>query len=179
MTADLDKLDFRALWKVTYGLYVVGVNHNGRLNGQIVNTAFQLTAEPPTFGISINRENLTYELLKESRKFALSVLGISAPLKLIGLFGFRSGRDIDKFSQVNYKLGYTGSPILLDHTVAYIECEVFKEVDLSTHTLFIGNIVSGEVLSDEEPLTYAQYHELKKGKTPKRATTYISEELMK
>ena len=172
-------MDLRALWKLSYGVYVVSSEWNGKINGQIVNTAFQITAEPPTFAVSINKENYTHELIKNSKKFGISVLRIDTPMKLIGTFGFRSGREIDKFKDVKYRIGKTGVPLLEEYCVAHLECQVFKEVDMNTHTLFIGNLVNAELLEDAEPLTYADYHLVKKGKTPKRATTYISEDKLK
>jgi len=123
--------------------------------------------------VSINKQNFTHEFIKESNVFTVSVLSKDAPLRFIGNFGFRSGRDVDKFKEVKYKVGVTGAPIVLDHTIAYMEAEVVKEVDAGTHTVFLGKLVDAEILTDEEPMTYAYYHEMKRGVTPKAAPTYI------
>jgi len=169
-------MKIEALHKISYGLYIVTSGKSGKSNGQIANTVFQATSEPPTIAVCINKKNFTYEFIRESGFFAVSVLSKGTPLGFIGRFGFRSGRDVDKFKGVNYKVGSTGVPIVLDHAIAYLEAEVIKEIDGSTHTIFIGKVVDAEILSDEEPLTYAYYHEIKRGVTPETAPTYIKEE---
>lgn len=166
----------KAIQKICYGVYIISSKSNGKLNGQIANTVFQITSEPPTVAISINKENLTHEFILKSKVFSVSVLARSAPMSLIGQFGFKSGRDIDKFHGINYKVSNTGAPIILDSTVAYLDCEVLSSTDVGTHTVFIGKIVDADILSDEEPMTYAYYHEVKGGKSPKTAPTYIKEE---
>lgn len=168
-------MDLKALHKISYGLYIVASKRNGELNGQIANTVFQVTANPPTVAVSINKQNLTHEFIKESGVFSVSILAKDTPLKFIGLFGFRTGKETRKFENVKYKLGVTGAPIVLENTVGYVEAEVVNSVDVGTHTLFIGRVVDAGILSDEEPMTYAYYHEVKQGKTPEKATTYIGE----
>jgi rubredoxin len=98
-------------------------------------------------------------------------------MQFIGRFGFKSGRDIDKLEGINYTFGATGAPIVLDHAVAYLEVEVTAEMEAGKHTLFVGEMVNAEVLDDSaEPMTYAYYHQVKRGKAPKTAPTYIKEE---
>ena len=97
-------------------------------------------------------------------------------MKFIGHFGFRSGREIDKFKGVNYKIDDNGIPVVLDNAIAYLVAKVIKEADVGTHTIFIGKVVEAEILNDEEPMTYAYYNEVKQGKTPKTAPTYMEEE---
>jgi flavin reductase (DIM6/NTAB) family NADH-FMN oxidoreductase RutF len=163
-----------AFYKLSYGLYVVSSRKGDKLNGQIANTVFQVTSDPPTIAISINKENLTGEFIKSSRKFAVSVLSQSAPMPFIGLFGFKSGKEVDKFAGVKYRLGAAGIPVLTEQAVAYVEAEVINELDCGTHTIFVGKIIDGDVINNEEPMTYAYYHEVKRGKSPKTAPTYIS-----
>lgn len=100
----------------------------------------------------------------------------TAPLDLIGHFGFKSGRDMDKYKTVDYKQGVTGAPVLTNHIVSFIEAEVVDSIDVETHTIFIGKVVSAEVVSSEEPMTYAYYQQVKRGATPPAATTHIKEE---
>ena len=169
-------MKLEALHKISYGLYVVTSGKKEKCNGQIANTVFQATSEPPTISVCINKKNLTHSFIRESGFFAVSVLSKRTPLEFIGRFGFRSGRDMDKFKGVNYKVGKTGVPIILDYAISYLEAEVIKEVDGGTHTIFIGKVVDAEILSDEEPMTYAYYHEIKRGVTPETAPTYIKEE---
>ncbi|ABC76945.1 ferric-chelate reductase / Rubredoxin [Syntrophus aciditrophicus SB] len=164
-----------AFFKMSYGVYIVSSRKDGQFNGQVANSVFQATSDPPTVVASINKNNLTHEFIQASRKFTVSVLAKAAPMNLIGLFGFKSGRTVNKFADVSFKMGVLEVPIVLDHTVAYMEAEVIDEKDCGTHTLFIGKIVDCEIVSDEEPMTYAYYHEVKGGKSPKNAPTYREE----
>ncbi len=168
-------MNLKALYKISYGVYIVASKKGDKFNGQIANTVFQVTSEPPQIAISINKSNLTHEFIESSGVFTVSVLSTETPMTQIGKFGFKSGRDIDKFESTNYKVGKTGAPIVLDNALAYLECEVVKSLDTGTHTIFVGRIVDADVLSDGEPMTYAYYHQIKKGKSPKTAPTYIAD----
>jgi len=172
-------MDVKALYKISYGIYVITSKVDGKLNGQIANTVFQVTSDPPTIAVSINKQNLTYEFIQKSKVLGVSILSKEAPLKLIGHFGFKSGREVDKFKDVNYKMGKMGVPILQDYTIASLEAEVMNTVDAGTHTIFIGRLINAEIFENKEPMTYAYYHEIKRGKAPKTAPTYIKEEQMK
>ena len=171
-------MNIKALYKLGYGVYVVTSKKDDRINGQIANTVFQVTSEPPTVAVSINKSNLTHDFIKESRVFAASVLCQDTPLTFIGRFGFKSGRDSDKFKGVDYKTGETGAPIVLDNAVSYLEARVTKEMDVGTHTIFVGEVVNANVISDEVCMTYDYYHRIKGGKTPKAAATYLDEKKM-
>lgn len=166
----------KSLTKLSYGLYIVTSFMDNKLNGQISNTVFQVTDQPNRIVTCVSKKNLTHEYISKSGVFAVSVLDQSAPMTFIGLFGFKSGRDTDKLSQVNYKKGTTGCPCVIDYSIALLEAKVIDKVDAGTHTLFIGEVVSGKTLSDREPMTYAYYHHIKKGKTAKNAPTYRAQE---
>ena len=118
---------------------------------------------------------MTWEYIKDSGTFAVSVLCQDTPLSFIGQFGFKSGRDVDKLSGINYKLGQTGAPIVLDNATSYLEARVTKEMDVGTHTIFVGEIVDGDVLNEKPCMTYEYYHQVKRGTTPKTAPSYIEE----
>jgi len=150
-------MNLEALHKISYGLYVITSGKSDNFNGQIANTIFQATSEPATIAASINKHNFTHEFIRESNIFAVSVLSKNTPLKFTGHFGLRSGRDVDKFKGMNYKVGKTGAPIVLDHVDAYSETEVIREVDAGTHIIFIDELVDAEILTNEEPMTYAYY----------------------
>lgn len=169
-------MNMRAVQKMCYGVYIISSKKDDKINGQIANTAFQITSEPATIAISINKLNLTHEYIEASKVFTVSILSKEAPMTLIGQFGFKSGRDIDKFKDIQYKKGVTGAPIVLEQTVGFMECEVLSSTDVGTHTIFIGKIIDCDILSDTEPMTYAYYHQVKGGKSPKTAPTYITEE---
>lgn len=168
-------MNIKALHKLGYGVYVITSKKDNLFNGQIANTLFQVTSEPPTVAVSINKNNLTHQYIEDSRVFAASVLCQDTPLAFIGRFGFQSGRDTDKLAGINYKTGETGVPIVLDNAVSYIEAKVTNEMDVGTHTIFIGEVINAEVISDEVCMTYEHYHQIKGGKTPKAAATYIDE----
>lgn len=169
-------MGIEAFRKLSYGLYIVTSLKDGQFNGQVANSMFQVTSEPPTVAISINKENLTHSYIQASRKFAVSILSQNTPMTFIGLFGFKSGRTINKLEGVNYRMGKTGVPIVLEHAIAWIEADLVTELDCGTHTIFVGQVSDGNVLNNELPLTYAYYHEVKKGKSPKTAPTYVPEE---
>lgn len=166
-------MNLEALFKISYGLYIVSSVKEKKFAGQIANTVFQVTSEPPKIAVCLNKKNTTHDFVKDSKFFSVSVLEKETPLQFIGRFGFRNSRDFDKFESVNFKIGKTGAPIVLEHAVAYLEVEVEKECDVGTHTLFIGRVVDAEVLKNVEVMTYEYYHYVKKGKAPKTATVYI------
>jgi len=168
-------MNSKALHKLSYGLYVIGSKNGDRINGQICNTVFQVTSEPVTVAVSINQQNLTHEFIAQGKVFTASILSQDTPLSFIGQFGFKSGRDVNKFEGVNYKLGETGAPVVLDHTLAYLEAKVVNQVDAGTHTIFVGELVEADVLKEGEPITYAYYHQIKRGTTPKTAPSYVEE----
>ncbi len=165
----------KVLHKISYGLYVVCSKNKDKINGQIANAIFQVTAEPKTIAVSINKQNLTHEFIEKSKVFSVSILSENTPLKFIGTFGFKSGREINKFINVNYKLGKTKTPIILDNTLAYFEVKLIDKIDIGTHTIFVGNVEDGEILTKENPMTYEFYHKVKGGYSPKTAPTYSSE----
>lgn len=162
-------MNLNALYSISYGLYVVTSKKNGSFCGQIANTVFQVSSQPITVAVCINKQNLTHEYINASKVFAVSILSKDTPLPFIGLFGFKSGRDINKFKNVNFKTGKTGVPIVLDNVLAWLEAKVVNKLDVDTHTIFVGKVVDADVLMEGEPLTYAYYHQVKKGTTPKTA----------
>jgi len=168
-----ENIDRKALRKFSYGLYIVSSILGEKINGQLANTVFQVTSDPPRIAISISKNNLTHEYISKSYLFSISVVSESAPMTFIGLFGFRSGRVIDKFPQTSFKIGITGCPIVTENTISAIEARVIEKIDIGTHTIFIGEIVNAEILNESNPMTYAFYQENLQGKTPKDSPTFI------
>lgn len=168
-------MNVKALHKLGYGLYVVTSRKGDRLNGQIANTVFQITSEPPTVAVSINKNNLTWEFIKDSKVFAVSVLCQDTPLSFIGHFGFKSGRDIDKLDGIEYRIGQTKAPVVIENAVSYLEVAVTKEMDVGTHTIFVGEIVDADILNEKTCMTYDYYHQVKRGTTPKAAPSYLED----
>jgi flavin reductase (DIM6/NTAB) family NADH-FMN oxidoreductase RutF len=165
----------KVLHKISYGLYVVSAHRDRAINGQIANTVFQITSTPATLAVSINKDNYTHELIEGGRSFVVNVLDEDTAMTFIGRFGFRCGRDIEKFDGIKYRLSSLGNPILEEHSIAFLEAKVDTVIDMGSHTIFIGEVVDGDIIGDGEPMTYAYYHLVKKGKSPKAAPTYIEE----
>jgi flavin reductase (DIM6/NTAB) family NADH-FMN oxidoreductase RutF len=165
----------KVLHKISYGLYAVCSKNEDKINGQIANAILQVTAEPKTIAVSINKQNLTHNYIEKSKVFSVSVLSEKTSMKFIGTFGFKSGREINKFINVKYKIGKTKTPIILDNTLAYFESRLINKIDVGTHTIFIGNVEDGEILTEENPMTYDFYHKVKGGYSPKTAPTYSVE----
>jgi flavin reductase (DIM6/NTAB) family NADH-FMN oxidoreductase RutF len=166
-------LDLDSLFKLSYGMCIVASNKGDKFNGCIVNTVFQITPEPPMVAVSINKNCLTHECIEKSGKYSVAVLAEKAPMSFMGKFGFRTGREIDKFEGVDYKLGETGLTIIKENAVSFLEVKVTDKIDIYTHSLFIGEILNSETLTEEDyPMTYDYYRQVKHGKTPKSAATY-------
>lgn len=167
-------MNFEAFYKLSYGLYIISSSDGEKRNGYVGNTAFQVTAEPGQIAISCNKDNLTTSYILNSGLFSISVLGQEASAETIGLFGFQSGKETDKFKDTNYIIGETGTPIVLDGAIAWFECKVVATMDVGTHMLIVGEIINNDLLQpDGMPLTYDYYRNIKKGVAPKNAPTYI------
>lgn len=169
-------MNYRAFHKLSYGLYIIATEHEGEKAGYIGNTAFQVTAEPSKIAISSNKNNYSTQKIIDSKKFSLSVLKKDVETSLIGTFGFMSSTDIDKFDGVVTKRSVTGAPIVLNSCVAWFDCKVLDTVDVGTHILIIAEVVDGDLISDEEALTYDYYHKKYKMFAPKNAPTYIEKD---
>ncbi len=150
-----------ALDFISYGLYVVTSAHDGKINGQTANSVFQLTVAPPQIAVALNKRNLTHEFVLASGKLAVSILA-KEQIALVKNFGYRSGRDGDKFAGLDYLPGKNGCPILAQCS-AYLEAEVIpdKVVDVGTHTLFVARVTAGGPASCAAPLIYAHYRTVK------------------
>ncbi len=163
-----------AFRKLSYGVYVVSTWDEGRATGCTANSVMQITSDPATIAVSINHDNYTNECIRKLGKFAVSVLGEHSEPVTIGVFGFKSGRDHNKFDEIQPQLrGYM--PVIPD-ACAYIVCEVVDRMETDTHTVFLGRVVDADILKEDDPMTYAYYHNVIKGKSPRTAPTYIPEE---
>lgn len=163
-------MDSKALFQLSYGLYVAASKFDKKMNGCIVNTVMQVTSNPLQIAVAVNKQNLTCEIIQKSNMVSLSVLSETAPFSLFQHFGFQSGRETDKFVDYSFKMTKQELPYLTDYTTAFIDCKVTNTVDLGTHMLFICSVNDCEVLSAEKAMTYAYYHENVKPK-PEASTT--------
>ncbi len=171
-------MDTNVLQNIGYGMYIVSSNKGEALNGQVANTVMQITNEPVTVAISINKENLTHEYIEASGRFGISILSEDTPLRFIGKFGFKSGKKEEKFKDVKFKKLSSGCPVVLDNALGYIEAKVIKKLDCGSHTLFLGEMTESEVLKTGTPMSYSYYHQVKRGTTPVTAPTFIKGEGM-
>lgn len=167
-------MDKSALYKLDYGVYLVSSSLGEKLNGQIATVVFQVTSEPARIATCINKINLTHEYIQKSGKFGVSVLEQDTPITFIGKFGFKSGRDINKFEDTKFEISPNNIPLVTENTIATMEAKVIQQMDIGTHTMFIGELLDCKNISEAIPMTYAYYHEIKKMKSPKTAPTYNS-----
>lgn len=158
------KIDTTALFTLSYGIFILGAENNGAKNACIINTCQQVGSEPMTVSISVLKTNLTHYMVDASKKFTVSVLGKEASLEQIKHFGFNSGRDINKFIGITYETDEWGTPVIKEGAIATMSCRVTGQVDLGSHTLFIGEVMSAQKVGTSEPMTYAFYRDLKAGK---------------
>lgn len=153
-------MDKKAMYKLSYGLFVLTAKEAGKDNGCIINTAIQAASEPNQLSVCVNKLNYTHDMVLRTGEFTVSVLSQNAKFDLFKQFGFQSGRDVDKFENFNAcARGTTGIYYITEGTNAYISVKVKKTEDLGSHTMFIGEITDMEVLSDAPSVTYAYYLE--------------------
>ena len=167
-------INLQTLFTLNYGLYIVSsVNKDGKINGMIANSVEQITAEPVRLAVTLNKESLTHEYIKQTGLICVQPLTEKADMVFIGNFGFRTGRTFDKFAKITHKLSKEGLPIVTVNTAAYLILKVVNSIDLDTHTMFICSLEDADILDTScPPMTYAFYHNELKGKTPKGAVTY-------
>ncbi len=169
-----------ALYSLSYGMYIICAKHNGKVNGQVANVGGQMTDNPPRVGICLNKDNLTCQMVKDSGVFTLSILSEDTDMKLIGKFGYKSGSDIDKFENTDYFDGpVTGVPVVRDSALSYMEVKVENFMEMDNYIYFVGKVVNSDILAKGKPMTYAYYHEIKGGLSPKNAPTYVAPEANK
>lgn len=170
-------MNIETFFKITYGLYIVSSGSDEKKTAHISNTVYQVTAEPAQIAICTHKDNLTTEYIKKNNTFAATIIKQEVDLEFIGKYGFKSGRDFDKFDDTNYKIGKTGAPIVLDNAIGYMECEVVQTVDVGTHILFVGKVLDAQIIDKSlTPLTYTYYRNEIKGLSPKNAPTFVNKD---
>jgi flavin reductase (DIM6/NTAB) family NADH-FMN oxidoreductase RutF/rubredoxin len=150
-------IDSKALFKIGYGLYVVTTNDGKRDNGMICNTVVQVTSEPPRLAVTINKANYTHDVIRATGKMNVCTLGKNATFPVFEDFGFRSGRDSEKFSSAGFTRSSNGLAVVSRVSNSFFSLEVENYVDLGTHGMFICSITEAQILSDEETMTYDYY----------------------
>lgn len=148
----------KAMYKLSYGLFVLTANDGSKDNGCIINTAIQAASEPNQMSICVNKANFTHDMIAKTGKFVVSVISQNASFDLFKHFGFQSGKNVNKFENfTDCKRCENGLPYITAGTNAYISVDVKKTQDLGSHTMFIGTINEMEVLSDTSSATYEYY----------------------
>ena len=162
-----------AFFKLSYGLYIITTKYEDHFAGCVVNTVVQATAEDkPKLLVTVNKENNTNVTMKKAKKVNISVLSQEADMLLIGKFGFRSSKDIDKLDGTEYIVGANNIPVVTQSTTAYIETNIINEIDCGTHTVFVLEAEEAKIISSKPVLTYDYYHNVIKGKTPPKASSF-------
>jgi len=152
------KLDPTALFKIGYGLYVVTSNDGKKDNGLIVNTVVQLTSNPVKVSVTINKSNYSHDVIKQSGIMNVNCLSTEAPFKVFEAFGFKSGRDTDKFADCTPARSSNGLVVLPRYINSYMSLAVDEYIDFGTHGMFVCSVTESEVISDVETMSYSYYH---------------------
>ena len=150
-------MDKKALYNLSYGVFVLTTKSGDVVNGCITNTCMQVANSPTRVAIAVINTNYTCDLIKESGVFALSILDETCMFPTISHFGFQSGRDVNKFENLQAPTDVNGIPYIGWQTWAVISCKVVSKEDLGSHTLFIAEVVDAKLLNEKAPLTYADY----------------------
>ena len=153
-----NKNDLSALFNIGYGLYVVTSNDGKKDNGLIVNTVTQVTNAPNRIAVTISKENYSHHTIKQTGKMNINCLSVDAPFKVFEAFGFRSGRNVDKFADCQPLRSDNGLVFLPRYINSFMSLVVESYVDLDTHGMFICSVGEARVLSDKETMTYSYYH---------------------
>lgn len=169
-------MDNKAFFKLSYGLYVVSSNCNGKDSACIANTFVQVTAEPAQVCITLNKNNFTTKLIEASGVYNVGVLLDEVDMDVIRRFGFQSGKDLDKFHGIEYFIDEQNVKQISKAIAASFSVKVNSTLDVGAHIMFVGKVVDCQVLDDREVLTYANYHDKKNGTTPKNASSYQADE---
>ena len=164
-------MNLDALKALSYGMFIITTRKDTKNVGCLINTVMQITSKNPILAVSINKENYTNEVLKETKKCAISILSTTASMDLISKFGYSSSRNTNKFENRNYQ-NIQELPVIMDDICGYIIGEVIQVIDAETHDIFLIRIQQTEMISDTAPMTYKYYQEELKGVSPKNAPTY-------
>lgn len=157
-------MEKKAIYNLSYGVFVLGSSNGKKINACITNTCMQVANEPIRVAISILNQNLTCDFVKKSGFFSLSVLDKTCSFNLIKHFGFQSGKNVDKFAEFPHEIDKNGSPFIKESVCSVLQCKVLSSQNLGTHTFFIAEVQDAKILSEENPLTYAEYQSVLKPK---------------
>ena len=161
-------MDNKAMFNLSYGLFILTAKDGEKDNGCIVNTVGQVTSQPNRISLTVNKANYTHDMILKTKEFNVSVLAENSKFETYRHWGFQSGRNTDKLESISFKRSANGLVYIADETNAFLSAKVVSTLDLGTHTLFIADVTDGEVLSQVPSATYSFYQNNIK---PKPAST--------
>lgn len=150
-------MDNKAMYRLSYGLFVLTAKEGEKDNGCIVNTVIQVTTEPNCIAVAVNKKNYTHGMIERTGMFNVSVLTEKSSFDTFKHWGFQSGADVDKTKEITFSRADNGIIYLTEETNAFLSAKVRSAIDLGTHTLFLADVTDAEVLSDDPSVTYAYY----------------------
>ena len=169
--------DKKAFHSLSYGMYVIGTRFDNKDYGCIANTFAQVTSSPLQVSVALNKENATTAAVRQAGRFTASCLSEQADMQLIGTFGFHTSTELEKFAQHASARDESGLPYVAEQCCAWFSAKVVSELDLGTHVLFVGEVQECVKVADAAaPMTYAYYHQVKGGKTPPKASSYLGDD---
>lgn len=161
-------MDNKAMFNLSYGLFILTAKDGAKDNGCIVNTVGQVTSQPNRISLTVNKANYTHDMILKTKEFNVSVLAENSRFETYKHWGFQSGRNTDKLESISFKRSANGLVYIAEETNAFLSAKVVSTMDLGTHTLFIADVTDGEVLSQVPSATYSFYQNNIK---PKPAST--------
>lgn len=150
-------MDNKAMYRLSYGLFILTAKEGDKDNGCIINTAIQVTTDPNRITVAVNKKNYTHDMILRTGVFNVSVLTENSSFETYKHWGFQSGADVDKTKEISFSRAQNGVIYLTKETNAMISAKVVNSVDLGTHTLFIADVTDAQVISDDPSVTYAYY----------------------
>lgn len=167
-------MDEKAMYKLSYGLFVLTAREGDKDNGCIVNTVSQVTVSPNRIVVAVNKSNYTHDMIVSSGMFNVSVLTEKSSFDTYKHWGFQSGRDVDKTKEITFQRAANGIIYIAEETNAYLSAKVVSMTDMGTHTLFLADVTEAEVLSQEESVTYSYYQKnIKPTPAPEKKKGFI------
>lgn len=168
-------MDLKVLRNLSYGMYVISTSFNNELAGCVVNTVVQITSSNPIIAVSVNKNNYTNTILKQSKRMAISILSTETSKETITNFGFYSQRNVNKFKD-NYEL-INEMPIIKDNLCGYLIGDIIDIIEAESHDIFLMRLTNSKNISDKNPMTYEYYQTNLKGKSSINAPTFIDEKV--
>ena len=166
-------MDNNVMRSISYGLFILTARDGDKLNGCVTNTLMQVTTSPNRVSITVNKDNYTHDMVLKTGEFNVSIFSEKAKFDTFKHFGFRTGREVDKFEDYPAPLAKNDIPYITDGTNGYISAKVIHSIDLGSHTLFIADVTDGQVLTDVPSATYDYYHKNIKESPGKKASGWI------